>query len=94
MPLYEVVLRHPNGSEEVRFHDRAIAVGDRLLMNNRMWEVVLERRPVDLQATARFLCELTTEQRGRALAAKEKDAEMRERIASLRKRMERPRRTH
>lgn len=66
MPIYEVVLRHPNGSEEVRFHDRAVAIGDRLLMNNRMWEVVLEREPVGTQATARYLCELEVEQRRRA----------------------------
>lgn len=80
MALYEIVLRRADGTDEVRVTDRRPAVGDTLRIGNRSWEVVLERDPADFRAAAQFLCELTREQRGRALAAREQDAAMRRRM--------------
>jgi hypothetical protein len=83
MPLFEIVLRHPEGYEEVRFTDRSVAVGDTLVIANRRWDVVLERKAGDIRATAQFLCELTREQRGRTIAAQSQDEAMKRRLQAL-----------
>ena len=84
MPLYEIVLRRADGTDEVRVTDRRPAVGETLRIGNRSWQVVLERDPADVRATARFLCELTREQRARTRAAREQDATMRRRMDARR----------
>jgi hypothetical protein len=90
MPLYEYILRWPDGREEVRIGDHARQVGDTLTVANREWTVVrLERELPDLRATARFLCELTREQRDCTLAARRKDAELRCRAQALHDRIDR-----
>jgi hypothetical protein len=58
MPLYEIVLRYPDGWDEVRFTDRPVALGDRIRVANRLWDVVLERKPAVPFATAGFVCDL------------------------------------
>ena len=80
MPLYEIVLRRADQADEVRVTDHRPAVGDTLLIGNRSWQVVFERDPADGRATARFICELTREQRARAVAARERDAAVRRRM--------------
>ena len=52
--------------------------------------VALERDAVAVRATERFLCKLARPQRGRALAAQAKDAEMKQRLAAFRERPARP----
>ena len=79
MPLYEIVLRFPDREAEVRLTDRALVVGERIVIANRNWDVVLERKPANADAAAGFLCEPSRERRGRAIAARANDARLSER---------------
>jgi len=79
MPLYELVLRYED-REEMRLTERPASIGEVLQIGYDEWQVVLEREPSDVQATAAFLCELTKEQRARAEKMRAEDAERRERI--------------
>jgi hypothetical protein len=63
-----------------------VAVGQTFVIGNRSWSVVLEREPTDVQATSRFLCELTMAQRGRTVAARGRDAEIRRRAKEVERR--------
>ena len=92
VPLYELVLRQDD-REEVRLTDRPLSVGDTLQIENDEWNVVLEREPSDVRATAAFLCELAQAQRARAAKMQADDAERRERMERLRESQEQSRGT-
>jgi hypothetical protein len=84
MPLYELVLQFPDAREETRFTDRAVAVGDMLSIADQRWEVVastIARSPHEMRVTAAFLCELTREQRARAVEMRLEDDERHFRVA-------------
>jgi hypothetical protein len=86
MAAFEIVLRFPDGREELRLTDVPVALGETLTVLGREWTVVLERDPADVRATAQYLCKLTLEQRGRAEAARKANSEMRKRLARRRER--------
>jgi hypothetical protein len=84
MPLYELVLQFPDGREEIRLTDEPVAVGDTVAIRGASWEVVapaLTRSAAEIGATAGFLCELTREQRARAVEMRLEDEQRRFRIA-------------
>jgi hypothetical protein len=89
MPFYEVVLRYPD-RDELRLTDEPLVPGETVDIAGDRWSVVLERDPVDVRATARFLCELTVSQRERAKRMRAFNREIQERLAKLQGRMERP----
>ena len=80
MPLYEIVLCFPD-REEVRLTDSPVTVGERVSISGDEWSVVVEREPEDIRATARFLCELTKQQRERDRKVRDADAARRRRLA-------------
>jgi len=85
LALYEVVLTFPD-HEEVRITDRAPVVGDLIQIDGREWQVILEREPAGIRATARFVCELTREQRARDAKIRSDNAARRERMELLERR--------
>ena len=88
MALYELVLRY-HDHEECRLTDRPPSIGETLQIGYEEWQVVLEREPSDVRATAAFLCELTAAQRARAEKMQADDAERRERMDRLAERQRR-----
>jgi hypothetical protein len=84
MPMYELVLRFPDGREEIRVTDGHVALGTILEIDYADWTVVLERDPEDIRAIARYLCELAKEQRSRAVKMRADDAERRQRLEQTR----------
>lgn len=83
MPLYEIVLCFGDRAE-VRLTDCPVAIGERLRIDYKDWHVVLERTPADMQATARFLCVLTKEQRYRVASMSAGNGALREKLAARR----------
>lgn len=56
--LYEVVLRFADRPDEIRLHDQAVSVGNRLTILGRQWVAVVLEPPARSDAAARIvLCE-------------------------------------
>jgi hypothetical protein len=53
--MYELVLWH-QGNEAVRITDKAVSVGQTLLIDDIKWLVEAQELPRDLKATARYIC--------------------------------------
>ena len=85
MALYEIVLSYPD-RDEVRLTDQPAAVGDRVVIDYDDWIVVEARKPEDIRATARLMCELATSQRTRAAKMRTDDKARRSRFAELERR--------
>jgi hypothetical protein len=90
MALYEIVLSFED-RDEVRVTDRRPVVGEVLEIQGRSWEVTFERAPVDIRATARFVCERTVSRRER-IPMQQENAVLRPRLRRLDDRHERARR--
>ena len=90
MPIYEVVLRYPD-RDELRFTDRRLPTDRLVEIAGATWSVTVDGAPADIAATARFLCELTTSQRGRAQRMQALDRDMRERRSDVQDRIDRRR---
>ena len=88
MPLYELVLSYQD-REETLLTDRPLSIGETVLIGYDEWQVVLNREPTDVRATAAFFCELTRAQRARAEKMQADDAERRERLDRLERRRKR-----
>lgn len=57
MPSFEILLRFPDGHEELRLTDIPVAIGQTLTIMGKDWVVVSDRKPSDPRFTARFVCE-------------------------------------
>jgi hypothetical protein len=57
MPMYEVELRRGDAGPEVRLTDQALAIGDELVIEGRMWRVESMDLPKrQTSAVVRYVC--------------------------------------
>jgi hypothetical protein len=92
--LYAVELRCGDRTIQ-RLTDRLPEIGDSIRADDTWWTVLrIERAATDIAETARFLCDVTLDQRQRAVAMRAEDREMRAwlealwtRLGSLRRRI-------
>ena len=89
MALFEVVLTFADGRTELRLTDQPLQPGDRVVIGNREWVVVLERPALRPTVFAQYVCEPLDLKRGAAAAAQALEAALRARLEEL-ARLDRP----
>jgi hypothetical protein len=57
MPVYEIVMHHPNGNHRVRYGEQVPAeIGDALTIDGNAWVVIGKEPPFEQRRIERLVC--------------------------------------